>query len=265
MQISAYSSLNSYNQNQANNQKSMQHIASGQKVDKSADNAAAVAIIQGMYGQINGLNQAVDNTQDSISLLNTAEGAMDDSTNVIQDMRQLSVQAGDGILTDQDRGFIQQQMNQLNDQLNSNATNTEFNGIKTNDGSLTNFVTQIGANSGQTMTTSIADVSSAALGINTDVSTQAAAQISLQSLDNGLQQITSDRVQLGAVTNALGASSENASESAVNLQSAESNIGDTDIAQEANLFSSSNLQSYVNMMVLSKQMDYQKNTLSLLA
>jgi flagellin len=266
MQIGAASySLKSYYDDLAKSQKSMQHISSGQKVNSAADSAAAIAIIQGMYGQSNGLVQAADNTQDSINLLDTAEGAMDDSTSVIQDMRQLSVQAANGTLTDQDRSFIQLQMDQLNAQINANAANTQYNTINTNDGSLSNFVSQVGANSGDTYTTSIASVSSAALGLNTDVSTQAAAENSIQSLDDGLQQLTDERASVGASTNALQASSDNATQAASSLQSAESVLGDTDIAQEISLMSSSNVKAYASIMMLAKQMNQQKGVLSLLA
>ena len=266
MQINSYSpSLSSYNQNLASSQKAMQHLATGKKINTAADNPAVLAIITAMQGQVSGLDQAYSNTQDSMSLLNTAEGAMDDSTSVLQDMRTLSVQAANGTLTDSDRADIQLQMDQLSAQLDTNAKNTQFNGMNTNDGSLNNFVTQTGANAGQTVTTSIGDTSVAALGINTNVSTQAAAMNSLGTIDNGLQQITSDRTDLGAVTNSMQFLADNTNQSSINLQSAASGMGDTDIAAETSLFNNSNIKLYASIMVLSKQLNQQKGTLSLLA
>lgn len=244
----------------------MQQISSGKKINSAADNPAVLAILSQMQGQIGGLDQAYSNTQQSISLLNTAEGAMADSTDVIQSMRDLAVQAGDGTLTDQDRIAIQQQMNQYASQLNNNANYTQYNGINTNDGSLNNFTTQVGANSGQTTITSIGDASTAALGINTDVSTQAAAANSLETIDNALQQISSERSNIGAVTNGLEMSNNNTNQSVTNLQSAASGMGDADLAFQVSLFSQSNIQSYVSMMILSKQMQNQKqNAISLFA
>lgn len=243
----------------------MQHLATGKKINTAADDPAVLAIISAMQGQTSGLDQAYSNTEDSMSLLNTAAGAMGDSTDILQDMRTLSVQAGDGTLTDSDRTAIQQQMNQLSAQLDDNARYTQFNGINTNDGSLTNFVTQTGANQGQTMTTSIGDTSAAALGINTNVSTQAAAMNSLGTIDNGLQQITSEQADIGAVTNGMQFSADNVNQSSINLQSAASGMGDADIAQEASLFNNSDIKLYASIMVLSKQMNQQKGILSLLA
>jgi flagellin len=267
MQINSFSStISSYNQSLMNGQKAMQQISSGKKINSAADDPAVLAILSQMQGQIAGLDQADSNTQQSIDLMNTAEGAMSDSTDIIQSMRDLAVQAGDGTLTDQDRSAIQQQMNQYAAQLDNNANYTQYNGINTNDGSLTNFTTQVGANSGQTTSASIGDTSSTALGIDTNVSTQAAALNSLQTIDNGLQQVSSARADIGAVTNGLETSGINTSQSSTNLQSAASGMGDADLAYQASLFSQSNIQSYVSMMILSKQMQNQKqNTISLFA
>jgi flagellin len=267
MQINSSSStISSYNQSLMNGQKAMQQISSGKKINSAADDPAVLAILSQMQGQIGGLDQAYSNTQQSIALMNTAEGAMSDSTDIIQSMRDLAVQAADGTLTDQDRGAIKQQMNQYASQLNNNANYTQFNGINTNNGSLNNFITQVGANSGQTTSTSIGDTSLAALGINTNVSTQAAASSSIGTIDNGLQQISSERANIGAVTTGLEMSSNNTNQSSTNLQSAASGMGDADLAYQASLFGQSNIQSYVSMMILSKQMQNQKqNAISLLA
>jgi len=267
MQINSYSASSSYqSQNVMNSQKTMQHIASGKSINSAADNPAAIAILSGMQSQTRGLDQAYQNTQNSMSLLNTSEGAMGDSAEIIQSMRELSLQAANGTLTDKDRSFIQEEMNQLSSQLDYNAKNTQFNGIHTNDGSLTNFTTQVGANSGQVVATSIGGVSTNDLGISIDVSTQRAAENSLASIDSGLQQISTARSDIGAVTNGLEFSSSNVERSSANVQSATSRIGDSNIASEASLFSQSNLQSYISMMMLSKQMqNQQKNALSILA
>lgn len=266
MRINSYTpSLSSYYKSLADQQKNTEHIASGKKVNSAADNAAAMAIIQGMYGQVNGLDQAVRNIQDSVSLLNTAEGAMSDSADIAQRMRELSLQASNGALTDEDRSYIQQEMNQLGSQLNANANNTEFNTIKTNDGSLQGFTTQVGANGGQTTVTSIGSTTTAALGIDTNVSTQAAAQNSLSTIDSGLQKITSERTAIGATVNAMGYTSDAVTQSAENLTYSASVMGDTDIAKEYSLFQQNGIKLYTSIMAMSKTMNQRESILSLLA
>jgi flagellin len=258
-------SYSSYYQSIDKQQKAMLRIATSQRINSAADDAAALAISEGMRGQISGLNQAASNTQNSVSLLNTAEGAMNNSTDVVQRMRQLDIQASNGIYTDGDRAAMQAEMNQLSAQLDTNANNTEFNTLKTNNGSLNNFITQVGANSGQNVSLSIANTSYTALGINNDVSTQSAASSNLQSIDGGLESLTSSRAQVGAITNRLTSSGENATQSAINLQSAESTIRDSDIARQTSLFQQSNVGMYAAMMSLAKSMNAQQSTLSLLA
>ena len=267
MQINSYSTAtNYYKTNMLNSQKSMQHLASAKSINNAADNPAAIAILAGMQGQTNGLSQAYQNTRNSQSMFVASDGAMGDSAEVVQSMRTLSLQAANGTLTDEDRSFIQQEMNQLSSQVDYNANNTQFNGIYTNNGSLNNFVTQVGANSGQNIATSIGGVSSQNLGINTDVSTQQGAEVSIGGIDGAQQQLSTARSQVGSVTNGLEVSSSNVSQSSTNLQSAASRIGDSDMAREASLFNKTNVQSYASMMMLVKQMQNQKsNSLSLLA
>jgi flagellin len=258
-------SYSSYYQSMDKQQKAMLRIATGQRINNAADNAASLAISESMRGQIRGLSQASGNIQDSISLLNTSEGAMRNSSDVVQRMRELNIQAANGTYTDKDRAAIQAEMNQLSAQLDSTANNTEFNTMPTNNGSLNNFYTQAGANSGQNVSFSIGNTSAAALGINTDVSTQAAAAGNLQSIDNGLDSLLSSRVQVGAITNRLTFSGENATQAATTTQSSESRLRDTDIAQQVSLFQQSSVGLYAAMMAMSKGLAAQQNSLSLLA
>lgn len=267
MQINSFStSVSSYNQNLTNSQKAAQQIATGKKINSAADDPAVLAIISGMQGQISGSDQAYRNTQDSISLLNTADGAASNSSDVIQSMRTLSVQAANGTLTDTDRSIIQQQMNQYSAQLDSIAQNAQFNTIYTSDGTLGNFVTQVGANSGQTAAMTIGNISAAALGMNVDVATQASASSSIEAADSALQGVSTLQGNIGAVTNGLQASGRNVSQSSTNLKAAASSLGDSDIASQSTLFNQSKIQSYVSMMLLTQQMQNQRQgTISLLA
>lgn len=268
MQINSYSSytsLTSLNQAISAYQKSMQSLSSGKSINSSADNPAAFVILQGMQAQTSGLNQAYDNTQNSISLLNTAAGAMTDSTNELQDMQTLDVQAANGALNDADRAAIQDEMNQLGAQVDANANTTQFNGINTNDGTLTNFITQTGANSGQVEVTSIPSSSVEALGVNDDVSTQAAAEANMGTIATGIQNITSIEANVGAVTNDLEYSGDNTLQSASNTQAAASTIGDTNMALQSNQFIQSSIQQYVAIMMQAQQMNQSQGILSLIA
>ncbi|WP_346353720.1 flagellin [Azotosporobacter soli] len=266
MQIGAYTpSYSNYSNALQNQQKAMLRMATGERINKAADDVAALAISEKLRGQISGSNQAERNAQDSISMLNVAEGGMNSSADTMQRMRELSVQAGNGTLTDQDRSMIQQEMNQLGAQLNSNASNTQFNGINTNDGTLSNMTSQVGANAGQTATASIGNTSAAGLGVSFDVSTQAAAATTLDSIDTGMANLSSIRSSVGASVNGLQYSSDIASSSAENLQAAESRYRDADMAKEATLFGASGIGLYANIMALSKTMQQQQGMLSLLA
>lgn len=267
MQIGAYKTsyyTNSLNTAVQKQQKAMLTMATGQRVNKAADDAAAMAIAQGMQGQISGLNQAQRNAQDSASMLNVAEGGMNSSAAVMQRMRELTVQASNGTLTDEDRSSIQMEMNQLNAQLNSNAANTQYNGINTNDGTLGGMVSQIGANAGQSMSTSVGNTAASALGINTDVSTQAAAETSLKSVDNGINGLSSIRSTVGTAINGLQRSSDVAASSSSNLQAAQSGYTDQDIAKASTLFASTGAGLYANIMNLSKLQQQQQGMMSLL-
>lgn len=265
MQIGAYnSSYSNYNTLLQNQQKAMLKMATAQRINKASDDAAGLAISEGMRGQISGLNQGQRNVQDSVSLLKVAEGGMSSSNDVMQRMRELTLQASNGTLTDEDRGAIQLEMNQLGAQLNSNAANTQYNGINTNDGGLS-LVTQNGANSGQNVTGSLGATSAAALGINLDVSTRDAAETSLNSVDTGLSSLSKIRSNSGASINGLEVSGNVAASSSANLQSAESNLRDADMAKEASLFGATGIGLYANMMTLTKAMQQSQGILSILA
>ncbi len=266
MKVNPYASTYSaYSNNLSSIKKAVENIATGKKVNSAADNAAAMAIIAGMYGQVGGLDQATENIQDSVSLLNTAEGAMGDSTDIIQRMRELGVQSANGTLTAEDRSYLQGEMDQLSSQLDAIAGNTQFNGIKTNDGSLTAFTTQVGANAGDSVVTSIGNTAAATLGINTDISTPAAAENSLATIDQALQNISSARSSVGATVNGLTHTRETAMVAAENLTAAQSVLEDSDIAKAASLLQQSNIKLYADMMAMSKAKEQEKGVLSILA
>lgn len=265
MLISSYSTTHSsYQQSTAGISKYLEQLSSGKKINSAADNPAYLVILQGMEGQENGYQQAYRNVQDTTSLLNVSEGAMNDSVNVVGDMQGLSIEAANGTLTDEDRSYIQIQMNQLASQVNYNANSTNFNGINTNNGSLTNFVAQVGANSGQTMSFSIGDLSSDALGYNINVSSQANAEYSISTLDSARQKISSSQSQVGALTNSLEYTGDNLVEADSNIQAAESRMGDTDMAAAISNLNSEKIKQYASIYAMKQNMAMMGSNISLL-
>lgn len=156
--------------NGANTQKSLEKLSSGLRINRAGDDAAGLAISEKMRAQINGLNQATRNAQDGISLIQTAEGALNESQSILQRMRELSVQSSNDTNTASDRFQIQKEVNQLSDELTRISTTTEFNKSKLLDGSFSGTF-QIGANANQTITFKMGDMGSANLGTTATAAT----------------------------------------------------------------------------------------------
>jgi len=161
---------------------SMQRLSSGLRINSAKDDAAGLAISDRMSSQIRGLAQATRNANDGISLAQTAEGAMQESTDILQRMRELSVQAGDGSNSDTDRASMQKEVSQLQQELNRISTSTSFNGKNLLDGSFTSQSFQVGASSGQTIAFSIGGTSATQLGTNAIQAGGTAGSINTASL-----------------------------------------------------------------------------------
>src|SRR5690625_879604 len=164
------SALNTHRQLGANNnavQNSLEKLSSGLQINKAADDAAGLAISEKMRGQIRGLEQAQNNAQDGISLIQTAEGALSETQDILQRMRELAVQSSNDTNTDEDRGELQQELNQLANALNDISSDTEFNTKKLLDGSVTEgFTFHVGANSNQNLSVSINKMDADTLGVS---------------------------------------------------------------------------------------------------
>jgi len=164
-------SLNTHHQLTQNNgaqAKSLEKLSSGLRINRAGDDAAGLAISEKMRGQVRGLDQAARNSQDAISMIQTAEGALNETQNILQRMRELAVQAGNDTNTTVDRDEIQKEVNQLTSEINRIANTTEFNTSKLLDGSASGSgskVMQIGANGGQTFTVQINTMDAVALGV----------------------------------------------------------------------------------------------------
>ena len=244
--------------------KSLERLSSGLRINRAADDAAGLAISEKMRGQIRGLKQAARNAQDGISLIQTAEGALNETHSIVQRMRELAVQAANDTLTDSDRQEIQKEINQLTQEVDRIAKTTEFNTKKllrgtTNSGgsyvsgTLT-LTMHIGANKGQTMTVTIGNMDTGTLKIGLtsggsgvaagtdaykglDVSTQSGANKAIETYDTALSTISSERAKLGAYQNRLEHTISNLDTARENLSASESRIRDVDMAEEMANFS----------------------------
>lgn len=231
----------------------MERLSSGLRINRAADDAAGLAISEGMRAQFNGLRQASRNAQDGISLLQTAEGALNETHAILQRMRTLAVQASTGTYSDADRAAIQNEINHLRDEITRIASNTEFNTKRLLDGSFaTNPITlHVGANSGQTISFNIADMSD--LGIDgIDVSTQAGANDAIDYIDEAIRKVSSERSNMGAIQNRLQHTIRNLETTAENLQAAESRIRDADMALEMMNFVRHSILKQATLAVLAQ-------------
>lgn len=201
-------------------QTSIQRLSSGLRINSAKDDAAGLSISERMTAQIRGMNQAVRNANDGISLAQVAEGAMQETTTILQRMRELSVQSANSTNNSTDRKSIQDEVSQLQSELDRVAFDTEFNGQRVLDGSFTNAVFQVGANANQTITFSIGNVQSSAIGAiasqtGTAVSANAATDITIAVGSAAAKSIDSSAGYVGSA-NGQDATSAYAKAAAIN-------------------------------------------------
>ncbi|HEY8361931.1 MAG TPA: flagellin, partial [Tissierellaceae bacterium] len=212
--------------------KSMEKLSSGYRINRAGDDAAGLSISEKMRAQIRGLQMASKNAQDGISLIQTAEGALDEVHSILQRMRELAVQAANDTNVEDDRKALQDEIDQLIKEIDRIASDTEFNTQKLLNGSFSGKF-HIGANEGQNMELTIGNMSSTDLGVNgIDISSQSGADSAITTLDNAIKTVSEQRSKLGAVQNRLEHTIKNLDNAAENLQAAESRIRDVDMAKE---------------------------------
>ena len=236
--------------------KSLEKLASGYRINRASDDAAGLQISESLRSQIRGSQQANNNVQDGINLLNTADGAFETITNNLQRIRELVVQGGNDTLAPQQRSAINSELLQLATDVTRIANSTQFNKINLLDGSKSTLKLQVGAN--YVSTTDVIDIgannifasaSASSLGLfsagalQTKVGSNASALKSLSIVDAALQAVQNRRAAIGALTNRLDGASANLSISVENFSSSESRIRNADIAKEsANLTKNQVLQ-----------------------
>ena len=251
-------------------QKSTEKLSSGYKINRAADDAAGLSISEKMRNQIRGLNKASDNAQDGISLVQTAEGALNEVHSMLQRMSELAVQASNGTNATQDRTALDNEVQQLKNEIERVGTTTQFNkmDILTGDFASNNEKTlQVGANQNQVITIAISALTStvaSALDAQVKVDTASAAQSSISIIQNSITSLSALRSKLGALQNRLEHTVANLDNISENTQSAESRIRDTDMAEEMVQYSKNNILQQAGQSMLAQANQANQGVLSLL-
>jgi len=262
--------LNTHRQLTANTalaSRSLERLSSGLRVNRAGDDAAGLGISEGMRGQIRGLNQAIRNAQDGISLIQTAEGALNETHSILQRMRELAVQSANDTNISTDRTALQAEVTQLIGETTRIATTTEFNTQILLDGSFTTTPRSlhVGANAGQNVNLSIANMTATGLTITAvDVGTQTGANTAISTVTGAISAVSTARSNLGAMQNRLQHTVNNLGTSAENLSAAESRIRDVDMANEMMQFTKMNILQQAAQAMLAQAMQQPQGVLQLL-
>ena len=243
-------------------------LSSGLRINQAADDAAGLAISEKLKSQIRSLAQAERNTNDGISLLQTAEGAMNEVSGILTRMRELAVQSANGTLGSTERGFLNDEFETLRDEIDRVATTTEFNGIKLLDGSASGLTFQVGINSssGDQISVTIADTHASALsGLDAaDISAASGATSALGTIDDAITALSGVRADVGTIQNRLNVTVANLQSARENLSAANSRIRDVDVASESAELTKNNILMQAGVAVLAQANQTPSLALSLL-
>jgi flagellin len=250
---------------------SMEKLSSGYRINRAADDAAGLAISEKMRAQIGGLAQAQRNAQDGISLVQTAEGSLNEVHSMLDRMRDLKVQYLNGTLDADDKSAIVSEASQLAQEIGNIQGTTKFNGISLLDGATPSISFQVGANSGETIDVTTSDLLGAG-GVGTDIaalsgaaaSTAAWDNVSLDEIDTAIKNVSSMRSTFGAVQNRMDHRLTNLATYQENLTASESRIRDVDMAEEMTTFTKLNILQQAGTSMLAQANQAPQNVLTLL-
>lgn len=269
--IAAINSYRNLSTNQSALSKNLEKLSSGYKINRAGDDAAGLAISETMRSQINGLNQAVNNANDAVGLIQTAEGAMTETHSMLQRMKTLTTQAANGTYTTTARNNIKAEIDALNKEITRIATTTEFNGekplspdTKTKGKNLTFFI-GASADASNAMTVAQMTMTAKALTIdqiNVDNTTNAFK--AMKSIDAAIERVSTYRATLGAAQNRLEHTVNNLKVTSENITSAESRIRDTDMADEITAYTKNNILLQAAQSMLSQSNAMPQGVLSML-
>ena len=284
--IAANNAYRNLSSNASNGQKNLEKLSSGYRINRSADDAAGLAISEQMRSKINGLDQATSNANDAIGLIQTAEGALTETHSMLQRMVTLATQSANGTYNSTARTAIGEEVTALKAELNRIASTTDYNGVKplntgnapgaapaAGGGGVTptpapaagGIVVQIGPTAGETLTIATAKMGSTALGVNAvDVSTVSKANSAITTINKAINSVSTHRAKLGASQNRLEHTINNLKTTNENMTAAESRIRDTDMAKEMAAFTKNNILNQAAQSMLSQANQQPQGVLSLL-
>ncbi|OGX60623.1 MAG: flagellin [Paenibacillus sp. RIFOXYA1_FULL_44_5] len=236
--------------------KSSEKLSSGYRINRAADDAAGLSISEKMRAQIKSLDQAQRNTQDGISLVQTADGAMSEVSDMLGRMKELATQASNGTYNSSDLASMDKEYTSLKSAINSIAGNTKFNGINLLNTSTGSVTIQTGDTSGNNVVVSLQDITTSTIGLSTtDLTTTANASTAMGAIDTAIGDVNTARSSFGAFQNQLEHTFNNIGATSENLQSAESRIRDTDMAKEMMNYTKYNIlqQAATSMLAQANQ------------
>ena len=265
--LSAMNTSRQLNSVSSSMSKSTEKLSSGYKINRAGDDAAGLSISEKMRSQIRGLNKASSNAEDGISLIQVAEGALNETHSILQRMNELATQAANDTNTSTDRKAIQQELNQLTSELDRIYSTTQFNTMNLLDGSFSKKSLQVGSLSGQVIAISIGKMDAKSLGISAasvKVSTNAVAGKSMTIIQKAIDTVSTERSKLGALQNRLEHTINNLDTTSENTSAAESRIRDTDMASEMVEYSKNNILAQAGQSMLAQANQSTQGVLSLL-
>jgi flagellin len=268
--VQSLNTQRSLSKSQASLANSMQRLSSGLRINSAKDDAAGLAISDRMTSQIRGMNQAVRNSNDAISFAQTAEGALGEMTNILQRMRELSVQSANATNSDDDRTALNSEFTELRSELDRIVDTTKFNGKNLLDGTYSGSnaaMFQVGANEGEQISVAIGRVTTSASGLalsGTSVTSAGAAGGAITAIDGALNKVDSLRGTLGAKQNRFESTIANLNNITENLSAARSRIVDADIATETSDMTKMNILQQAGVSILAQANQSSQLALSLL-
>jgi len=238
-------------------QKSMEKLSSGLRINRAADDAAGLAISEGLKSDIRALEQAGRNAADGVSMVQTAEGALDEVSNILGRMKELAEQSLNGTLSDTERGYLDAEYTEMMNEIDRISDSAEFNGIKLLDGTATGGAVNIQVGIGTAAYDSIAvdlsqDTDSAGLTLAAGVDSAANAATAMGQIDAAIETVSSTRSDFGAIQNRLESSIRNINNTAENLSAANSRIRDVDVASETSKMTSYQILQQAGVSVLAQ-------------
>ena len=266
--IASLTAQRSLSNSQSTLETAFERLSTGKRINSAVDDAAGLAISQTLTSKVNGLNQAVRNTNDGISVVQIAEGALDEVTSILQRMRDLAVQAANDSLSTTERGYLQTEQGKLADALDDVAGAAKFGSTVLLDGSFSAKSFQIGADNGDTLSFSIGGISSGSLTVSSSgdvsLSTAGLASTAISTIDAALGVVASDRATLGAIQSQLESTVRNLANVAENTAAARSRILDTDYAAETANLTKAQILQQASTVILAQANAQPQSVLSLL-